>query len=82
MVALFCSHCGRLAEGGRCRTSPFIVRCHVSPVSYLKKGEGEGGDLLLTSTVSVDYGSPFVVITVHPLLVAMSPTVTWCLLLV
>ena len=82
MAALLCSHCGRLAVGGRCRTSPFIVRCHVSPISYMKKGEGEGGDLLLTSTVSVDHRSPFVVVTVHPLLVAMSPTATWRLLLV
>ena len=81
MAALFCSHCGHLAVGGHCRTSLFIIRCHVSPVSYLKKGEGEGGDLLLTSTVSVDYRSLFVVVTVHPLLVAMLPTATWCPLL-
>ena len=82
MAALFCSHCGRLAVGDRCRTSPFIVRCHMSPVSYLKKGEGEGGDLLLTSTVFMDYCSPFVIVNVHLLLVAMSPTATWRLLLV
>ena len=48
----------------------------------MKKEEEEGGDLLLTSTVSVDYRSPFVVVTVYPLLVAMSPTATWRLLLV
>ena len=82
MAALFCSHCDRLAVGGHCHTSLFIVRCHVSPVSYVEKGEGEGGDLLLTSTVSVDYRSPFVVVTVYPLLVAMSPTAMWRLLLV
>ena len=82
MATLFCSHCGCLAVGAHCPMSPFIVRCHVSPISYMKKGEGEGGDLLLTSTVSVDHRSPFVIVTVHLLLVAMSPTATWHLLLV
>ena len=52
------------------------------PYFLYEKGEGEGGDLLLTFTVSVDHRSPFVVVTVHPLLVAMSPTATWRLLLV
>ena len=46
--------------GCHCRTSPFIVRWHVSPVSCVNKEEGDGG-LLLTSTVSVDQRSPFVV---------------------
>ena len=51
MAALFCGHCDRrvrglslfVAVGGRCRTLPFIVRCHASPVYYVKKGQGEGG---------------------------------------
>ena len=67
---------------GLCHTLPFIVRCHVSPVSYVKKERERGGGLLLTSAVSVDYHSLFVVIIVHLLQVALLLTVTWRLLLV